>query len=392
MRTISGTPLPTITDQITIDGTTQPGFAGSPLIELSGANAAAGSNGLVVNAQDSVIRGLIVNRWTGSGIVLQGPAAISVVGSWIGTASDGTTAAGNEQRHPDPDFRAPHRRNDGGRTQRHLGQHDRREHRILDGPRQRGHRQLHRDRSDRHARRSETRACGVLVDGEANVIGGPGTGNGNVISGNDQAGVLLTGGATANSVLGNIIGVNASGTGALGNGIGVQVGVNTDGTASTNFIGGVNAGEGNEIAFSTTIGVMVGQSSTNNAIFGNSIHQNGTLGIDLARKRRHPERPRRHRRGRQQPEQLPGAQCCGRRRSGDAQQHPGHDVPDRVLRQYGVRRVRQRRGSDIPRRYGGHDRRDRQRHDSVLCCRGGPVRHRDGYRLVEQHVGVLESA
>ena len=42
-----------------------------------------------------MIRGLIVNRWTGSGIVLQGPAATSVVGSWIGTASDGTTAAGN---------------------------------------------------------------------------------------------------------------------------------------------------------------------------------------------------------------------------------------------------------------------------------------------------------
>ena len=116
----------------------------------------------------------------------------------------------------------------------------------------------------------------MLVIGEANAIGGPAAGNGNVISGNDQAGVRLTGGATANSVQGNIIGVNASGTGVLGNGIGVHV----DG-ASTNVIGGLAAGAGNEIAFSTTIGVLVGQGSSDNAIFGNAIHQNGTLGIDL---------------------------------------------------------------------------------------------------------------
>ena len=91
----------------------------------------------------------------------------------------------------------------------------------------------------------------------------------------------LTGGATANGVQGNLIGVSAPGTSPLGNGIGVQVGVNVDGTASTNVIGGVVAGAGNEIAFNTTIGVVVGQSSSDNAIFGNSIHQNGTLGIDL---------------------------------------------------------------------------------------------------------------
>ena len=123
--------------------------------------------------------------------------------------------------------------------------------------------------------------AGVLVIGEANVIGGPAAGNGNVISGNDQVGVRLTGGATANSVEGNLIGVNAPGTGVLGNGIGVQVGVNVDGTASTNVIGGLVAGAGNEIAFNATIGVLVGQSSSDNAILGNAIHQNGTLGIDL---------------------------------------------------------------------------------------------------------------
>src|SRR2546423_5800084 len=33
--------LPFITDPVTIDGTTQPNFAGSPLIELNGSNAGA---------------------------------------------------------------------------------------------------------------------------------------------------------------------------------------------------------------------------------------------------------------------------------------------------------------------------------------------------------------
>src|SRR5581483_2134380 len=34
-----GSPLPTITGPVTIDGTTQPGWAGPPLVELNGANA-----------------------------------------------------------------------------------------------------------------------------------------------------------------------------------------------------------------------------------------------------------------------------------------------------------------------------------------------------------------
>ena len=38
-------PLPIITDQVTIDGRTQPGFAGAPLIELDGTNAGAGAVG-----------------------------------------------------------------------------------------------------------------------------------------------------------------------------------------------------------------------------------------------------------------------------------------------------------------------------------------------------------
>ena len=42
------TPLPQITDAVTIDGTTQPGYAGTPLIQLDGTLAGTGANGLSI--------------------------------------------------------------------------------------------------------------------------------------------------------------------------------------------------------------------------------------------------------------------------------------------------------------------------------------------------------
>src|SRR5437762_1947838 len=63
--------LPTISGQAIIDGTTQPGYAGSPLIELNGAGAGAGVNGLSISAGNSTVRGLAINRFGGQGIILQ---------------------------------------------------------------------------------------------------------------------------------------------------------------------------------------------------------------------------------------------------------------------------------------------------------------------------------
>ena len=90
------TNFPTITGPTAIDGTTQPGYAGLPLIELSGANAPANGAGLFVTGSNSVIKGLIVNRFGGTGIIV-GIAATGtrVEGDWIGLTADGTAAAGN---------------------------------------------------------------------------------------------------------------------------------------------------------------------------------------------------------------------------------------------------------------------------------------------------------
>jgi len=66
------TPLPNITDQVIIDATTQPGYAGKPLVELKGSLLATRENGLSIQAGNSVVRGLAINSFPGDGILITG--------------------------------------------------------------------------------------------------------------------------------------------------------------------------------------------------------------------------------------------------------------------------------------------------------------------------------
>ena len=176
--------LPTITDPVCIDGTTQPGFTGSPVIELNGNNA-GGGHGLEVTAGNSTIRGLVINRFGNSGIVLQANGGNHVEGNYIGTSVSGTIGMGNG--------------NNGV----------------------------------------------AILNAVGNIIGGVATASRNVISDNDGNGVIISGGgATGNRVVGNYIGTDATGTAQLGN---LSDGVFING-ASNNIIGGVEAGAGNVIS------------------------------------------------------------------------------------------------------------------------------------------------
>src|SRR5439155_25597498 len=94
--------LPTVTDPVIIDGTTQPGFAGAPIIELDGSNAGTGSVGLRVDAGDSTVRALVINRFGGDGIDVfgQGNTIVANVVSANGQEGllvfgDGTVIQGN---------------------------------------------------------------------------------------------------------------------------------------------------------------------------------------------------------------------------------------------------------------------------------------------------------
>ena len=55
-------PLPVITDPVTIDGTTATGFIGSPLVAIDGSLAGSGADGLVIEAAGTSVRGIVINR------------------------------------------------------------------------------------------------------------------------------------------------------------------------------------------------------------------------------------------------------------------------------------------------------------------------------------------
>ena len=70
----------TMTGTTTIDATTQPGYAGRPLVELNGTYAGSSAvNGLSVSAGNSVIKGLAINRFGGVGgfTAVAGSTAVS---------------------------------------------------------------------------------------------------------------------------------------------------------------------------------------------------------------------------------------------------------------------------------------------------------------------------
>src|SRR5207249_1919793 len=86
--------LPTITDPVTIDGTSQPGFAGSPVIELDG-EFAGNENGLTISSGRCTVRGLVVNRFEREGIELRVRESNIIEGDYIGTDASGSTGRGN---------------------------------------------------------------------------------------------------------------------------------------------------------------------------------------------------------------------------------------------------------------------------------------------------------
>lgn len=87
-------PLPVIKKPITIDGTTQPGFAGSPLIDIDWAGGDPRVDGFAVSGGSSSIRGVAVTDFD-CGILLAKAAARNVVaGDWLGVAPDGASPTG----------------------------------------------------------------------------------------------------------------------------------------------------------------------------------------------------------------------------------------------------------------------------------------------------------
>ena len=101
--------------------------------------------------------------------------------------------------------------------------------------------------------------AGIGISGApGNTIGGSVAGAGNLLSANGDAGIyLITGGATGNQILGNLIGTDFAGTSPLGN---AQEGIYVE-SASGNTIGGAAPGAGNVISGNATWGVFLTNAS-----------------------------------------------------------------------------------------------------------------------------------
>ena len=108
--------------------------------------------------------------------------------------------------------------------------------------------------------------CGVEAFGSGHVIGGDTSGERNVISDNGENGVLL-GGSGGHVVSGNYIGTNAAGTADVGNGWdGVRV------QSSQNTIGGDTLGERNVISGNDNYGIsMTNAGATDNVVSRNYV-------------------------------------------------------------------------------------------------------------------------
>lgn len=214
-------PLPAVTGATTIDATTQPGYAGTPIVDLNGA-AAGTSDGLDLNGGNDAVKGLAINAFSGSGIVITSAGNDVIQGDWIGINLSGNARDAN-----------------GG-----------------DGI--------------------------AIVNSTNNLIGGTAPGQGNVISGNGFEGVEINGqGATGNVLEGNLIGVGSDGSTPIGN---AYDGVFID-QGSSNLIGGTTAGARNVIAANRAVGVQIlGPQGGGNVIQGNLIGLNtaGTTALGNA--------------------------------------------------------------------------------------------------------------
>jgi hypothetical protein len=269
---------------VVIDGTTQTGFSGTPIIELDGSLVGANIDGLFLTAGSSTIRGLVINDFTRNGIYLSGAGATGnvIAGNYIGTDLTGSSAQPN---------------NNGiymttGAANNTVGGTTAADRNVISGNTTTGV-DINWSGTDGNVvlgnyigvnaagNAALANGWGVSITSTAknNTVGGTTAAARNVISGNANSGVYHTGtDATSNVVEGNYIGTDASGTLPIGNG---TYGFDLSGADLT--VGGTAAGAGNRIAYNGGPGVAIWFNSANAyRVLGNSINANTGLGIDLA--------------------------------------------------------------------------------------------------------------
>lgn len=275
-------PLPSITGPTIIDGYTQPGAAPNTLavgndavllVELDGSLAGL-ADGLQLTGGASTIRGLVINRFESAGIRVHSDDN-QIAGNFIGTNAAGAVALGNFNY-------GIHVTNGSGNL---IGGVDSADRNLISGN---GGTvfygiQLEADApetviqgnyvgTDRHGMSALGNGGeGIRILSARNTIGGAEAGAGNLVSGNGHDGIELSpfGESDENVVQGNLVGVNAAGTGAIANGFNSGINVGGD----DNLIGGATPGARNIVSGNVGSGISI--SGSRNRVEGNYI------GVDI---------------------------------------------------------------------------------------------------------------
>ena len=262
--------LPIVTDTVTIDATTQSGYSGSPLIEISGASVTGAVSGLQINASSCVVRGFAINRFANAaGVYLYSPSTSRsgniVESNRLGTNPAGTSALGN---------------GDGAAIAGLVGSS------LIGGSAFSAINLLSGNVADGASSFSsssgntiqnnyigtQASANGNLGNGFDGVLAyGPLAITGNIIGNNQQYGIDIGSGSSV--VSGNVIGGDAM-VGGANTQEGVHVGT------SNNTIGSSVSTE-NQMLNNGGAGVQLSGSPTGNLIRWNAIEGNGDLGIAL---------------------------------------------------------------------------------------------------------------
>ncbi len=329
-------PLPPLADGgTTIDGTTQRGFSGTPIIVVEGTQAGA-VDGITITSSLNVVRGLVIAGFGGSGIRIvggEGPVTGNIIaGCYIGTDASGQRPQGNGL--------AGILLSGDGVSHTLIGGTARADRNVIsgnggDGIEVRGLARNTQIVGNYIGVAADGRTpvpnggSGVFLAGADNVIvGGAAAGAGNVISGNLRHGLQVRG-STGVLIQGNVIGVDARGTSVVKNGgdgillvdvLNAQIGgvsssarnvisgnegqgvtllrssaskiqgnyigtdaegrralgnggagIQVDLNSPNNLIGGIVEGAGNVISGNRGSGIFIGSNSPGTQIFGNLI-------------------------------------------------------------------------------------------------------------------------
>lgn len=273
---ITGSALPQITSTLIVSGTSAPGYVTVPVVRIDGTGLPAGSAGLSFTggAAASSVSALSITGFPGDGLEVAS-ATTAVTRSYIGVAVDGVTGAGNGLSG----IRVAAANCVIGNT--NVGN-------VISGNGERGILvQTGANGTVIRANRIGTNAAGTAAvpnagngiygtGGTGVFVGGTIAGQGNLISGNAGLGIDLDNSSASWTIQGNSIGLDASGSAALGN-AGGGVRMQTD----SHVVGSTFAVGRNVISANGSAGIAVSSTSDGVTIFGNYIGTNAAGSLAL---------------------------------------------------------------------------------------------------------------